>query len=110
MILRLWRASASPANPEGYPKHFRTNVAVELKSVDGFLGASLFRQDRPDRIEFIVLTRWASMDAVRAFAGDDTGKAVVEPGAVAALVEFDDRVQHFQLVDDVEPGSEPGDA
>lgn len=110
MILRLWRASASLANPEGYPKHFRTNVAVELKSVDGFLGASLFRQERPDGIEFLVLTRWASMDAVRAFAGDDTGKAVVEPGAVAALIEFDDRVQHFQLMEEVASDPKPGGA
>ncbi len=108
MILRLWRASASPTNPEGYLKHFRTNVAVELKSVDGFLGATLFRQNRPDAIEFLVLTCWASMDAVRAFAGDDTGKAVVEPGAVAVLIDYDDRVQHFQLVEEVKPDREPG--
>jgi hypothetical protein len=41
------------------------------------------------QIEFLVLTRWRSIDAFEAFAGGDIGGAVVEPGALAALVEFD---------------------
>jgi hypothetical protein len=41
------------------------------------------------------------MDAVRAFAGLDVDKAVVEPGAVAALVEFDRGVRHYEVVEDV---------
>ena len=103
MILRLWRARASLENRAAYPQHFHSNLAVELQSVDGFLGATLFQQERPDAIEFLVLTRWASMEAVRAFAGDDSGKAVVEPAAAAALLDYDDRVQHFHLVGEVEP-------
>ena len=101
MILREWRARASPDNADAYPRHFRRNVAVELKSVEGFRGATVYRQDRPDRIDFLVLTRWDSMDAIRAFAGDDIGKAVVEPGAVASLVDYDDRVQHYRLVEEI---------
>ena len=103
MIVRLWRARAARENPDGYLRHFRRNVSVELRSVPGFLGASVFKQERPDGIEFLVLTRWASMDAVRAVAGDDIGRAVVEPGAVAALIDYDDSVQHFQLVEELEP-------
>ena|SRR3712207_3384095 len=107
MILRLWHARASHENADAYPKHFQTNLAVELNSVEGFLGAALFRQDRPDAVEFLVLTRWASMDAVRAFAGDDSGRAVVGPAAAAALLDYDDRVQHFQLLAEVGPEGTP---
>jgi hypothetical protein len=49
-------------------------------------------------VEFLVLTRWASMDAIRAFAGDDVGRAVVEPDAIAALVSFDRTVRHYELL------------
>ena len=103
MILREWRGRASPGNPDAYPDHFRRNVARELRSVAGFLGASLFRQNRGDAVEYVVLTRWASMNAIRALAGEDVGKAVVEPGAIAALVDYDDRVQHYSLVQEVDP-------
>ena len=106
MILRTWRARAALSNPDGYTEHFRSNLAVELRAVDGFLGASLFRQERPDGIEFLVVTRWESMRAVRAFAGDDTGRAVVGPGAAAALTDFDDRVQHYELVEELSAARE----
>jgi heme-degrading monooxygenase HmoA len=76
-------------------------VLPELKRIEGFVGASLLRRDSPDGVEFLVLTRWASMDAIRAFAGDDVEKAVVEPDAVAALVSFDRTVEHFEVVDDL---------
>jgi heme-degrading monooxygenase HmoA len=101
MILRLWRARASRDNPDAYIEHFRRNLSVELKSVPGFRGASVYRQDRPDGVEFLVLSLWESADAIRAFAGDDIGRAVVEPGAIAALIDYDDRVQHFRLVEEI---------
>jgi hypothetical protein len=43
------------------------------------------------------------MDAIWAFAGDDVEKAVVEPGAVAALIDFDASVRHYEVVEDVQP-------
>jgi hypothetical protein len=47
-----------------------------------------------------VLTRWKSMDAIREFAGGEIDKAVVEPGAVAALIDFDAKVQHYEVIDE----------
>jgi heme-degrading monooxygenase HmoA len=101
VIIREWRGRAAKSNPDAYPKHFRSEVVPELREVPGFLGAHLSRQDLNEKIEFLVLTKWQSMDAIRAFAGDDVGKAVVEPGAVVALVDFDDRVQHYETLVDV---------
>jgi heme-degrading monooxygenase HmoA len=88
MIVREWRGRASPRNEDAYPKHFRENVVPELRKLAGFLGADLSRRQLGDQIEFLVVTRWQSMDAIRGFAGADTERAVVEPGAIAALVEL----------------------
>ena len=52
-------------------------------------------------MEFLVLTRWQSMEAIRAFAGAAVDKAVVEPGAVAALDDFDDTVRHYEVIEEV---------
>jgi heme-degrading monooxygenase HmoA len=101
MILREWRGRASPDNTEAYLKHFRTNVVSELRDVPGFLGAHLSSRQHGGLVEFLVLTRWESLDAIRAFAGDDITRAVVEPGAVAALVEYDSRVQHYDVLETV---------
>jgi len=100
MIIREWRGRAG-TDAEAYPRHFRSDVAPELRRIPGFLGAHLSRRRLNDDIEFVVLTKWSSMEAIRAFAGADVGKAVVEPAAVAALRSYDDRVQHYETIADV---------
>jgi heme-degrading monooxygenase HmoA len=65
------------------------------------LGAGLTKRRFDDKVEFLVLTRWRSMDSVRAFAGPNIEKAVVEPGAVAVLIEFDAEVRHYDVIEEV---------
>ncbi len=80
MILRDWRARARPAAPEADPEHFRTSVVPHLRGIAGFPGATLTRRPTEAGIAFTVLTRWRTMEAVRAFAGAEAEQAVVEPG------------------------------
>ncbi len=88
------------ARADAYPAHFRANVLPQLARVPGFLGACLGRRRLDDKIEFLVLTRWRSIDAIGGFAGSEIEEAVVEPGAIAALVDFDSRARHYEVVED----------
>jgi len=103
MIIREWRGRTSRDRAEAYPEHFRRIVLPELREIPGFLGATLSRRDKGGGIEYLVLTRWQSLDAIRAFAGDDVERAVVEPGAAAALTDFDNFVRHYEVVEDNKP-------
>jgi mannose-6-phosphate isomerase-like protein (cupin superfamily) len=96
MIARRWRGWAGDAaGAAAYTDHFTDAVRPVLEGTDGFVDASLERVAADDgRIEIVVVTRWASMDAIRAFAGDDVDAAVVEPDARAVLDGFDERVRH----------------
>jgi mannose-6-phosphate isomerase-like protein (cupin superfamily) len=101
MIARRWRGWADgPANADAYAAHFESAVRPRLEATDGFVDATLERVEG-DRgsIEIVVVTRWASMDAIRAFAGDDVEVAVVEPDARAVLADFDTHVRHVELRD-----------
>lgn len=102
MIVREWRGRADHGRESAYPMHFRTHVIPELRHISGFMGADLLQRRIDDGVEFTVITRWASMDAVSRFAGSDPAKAVVEPGAVQALRDFDDRVSHHDVLESVE--------
>jgi len=101
MIIREWRGRADPARADAYPKHFRERVVPELRGLPGFVGAHLTRREHDGKVEYLVLTRWRSIDAIRAFAGPEPSKAVVEPGAVAALSDYDPTVQHYEVVEEV---------
>lgn len=100
MIVRAWRGRAAATNAYAYVEHFRNAVLPELHRIDGFRGASLLRKDRGMEVEYVVLSRWASMEAIRAFAGNEVEKAVVEPQAVAALIDFDREVEHYLVVEE----------
>lgn len=101
MIIRSWKARTTSPLFGDYATHFRQNVLPELKAIDGFIGATLLRENLQNHVNVVVQTRWTSMDAVEAFAGSDVAKAVVEPQAIAALTDYDREVQHFDLVEEV---------
>jgi mannose-6-phosphate isomerase-like protein (cupin superfamily) len=101
MIARRWRGWADgPENADAYVAHFEGTVRPQLENTDGFVDAMLERiEDKSGRTEIVVVTRWASIDAVRTFAGDDVDTAVVEAEARAVLADFDTQVRHIELAD-----------
>jgi heme-degrading monooxygenase HmoA len=99
MVIREWRGRTSRVRSAEYPRHFRNSVVPDLRKVPGFLGALLSEQQQGDRVEFLVLTRWSSMDAIQAFAGCNPEKAVVEPGAISALTDYDQVVRHYEVLE-----------
>jgi heme-degrading monooxygenase HmoA len=100
MIIREWRGRAAPARADAYPLHFRSAVLPELRRIPGFLGAYLSQRRLADAVEFLVLTRWQSLAVIRTFTGDDLDKAIVEPAAVAALLDYDRTVQHYETIEE----------
>jgi heme-degrading monooxygenase HmoA len=101
MIIREWRGRALKSREGVYPEHFNHRVLPQLRDVPGFVGAHLCCRPKGDLIEFVVLTRWESFDAIRGFAGEQYEAAVVEPAAAAALTDFDPMVQHYEILTDV---------
>lgn len=102
MIARRWRGwAATPADADAYLEHFERSVRPGLETTGGFIDATVERVEQDGgRTEIVVVTRWESLDAVRAFAGDDVEAAVVEPEARAVLDDFDARVRHIELRDE----------
>ena len=95
MIARVWRGSAaSEVNADAYERHVRTRVLPALGAIAGYRGAQVLRRG----CEFLVITRWDSLEAVRRFAGDNPEVAVVEPEARAVLSEFDELVRHYEVL------------
>jgi len=99
VIARRWRAwTDDQANADAYAAHFEAAVRPRLEATDGFVDARLERfQDDGGRTEIVVVTRWRSLDAIRAFAGDDVDAAAVDPEARAVLAGYDTRVHHIEL-------------
>lgn len=98
MFLRLWRGSAVGTNADAYQRHVTGSVFPTLKDIPGHRGACLLRREAGGAVEFMAVTAWDDLDAIRAFAGDDPDVAVVEPAAHAVLSEHDSFVRNFEVV------------
>src|SRR5947207_15011886 len=98
MIAREWRAWAVPPNDALYERIFREAVLPHLREIPGCAGAHLLRRDVGGEVELVAVSYYESLEAVRAFAGDDIERAVVEPAARAALARCDERCRHYEIV------------
>ena len=98
MIARVWRGWASAADAQTYASHAIERVFPSMEAIQGYRGALLLRKDEASRVEFVVVTMWESLTAVRGFAGDQIDHAVIEPAALEVLAEFDTTVRHYDLV------------
>ena len=96
MITRLWRGWTSAADADAYERFLLDELFPSMRAIDGFIGADVLRRPEGDEEAFVTLTRFASLDAIRAFAGDDYERAVLEPRARELLSRHDELAQHFE--------------
>jgi heme-degrading monooxygenase HmoA len=98
MIVRTWSARATKAGAKAYNAHFENTLLPQLRQLSGFSGAYLLARDDDGLIELTAHTLWESLDAIRAFAGEDITAAVVEPEALAVLEHSDPKVVHRDVL------------
>jgi heme-degrading monooxygenase HmoA len=98
MISRQWRGVARTAQAQDYVEHLRTDTFPQLRKLPGFVDASILRRDVERGVEFLVVTHWQSLDAIRRFAGNDVESAVVPDEVQQMMIEYDRRVRHYEIV------------
>jgi heme-degrading monooxygenase HmoA len=98
MISRVWHGWTRRENADSYERMLRTTILPGIHRVAGYQGADLLRRDDGDEVEFVTITHFASMDAVRAFAGADYEIAVIHPEAEDLLTRYDARSAHYQTI------------
>ncbi len=101
MISRIWHGWTSRENADAYEALLRSEVFVGIarRAIKGYRGIHLLRRDISDGVEFVTIMWFDSLEAVRAFAGEDYEAAVVPPAARKLLSRFDDRSAHYEVIE-----------
>lgn len=94
VIVRTWSAYATDTGADSYRSYFQDTLLPSLREIPGFAGAYLLSRRDGESVELTAHTLWESLDAIRAFAGDDLTTAVVEPEALAFLQHSEPTVVH----------------
>lgn len=97
MIARHWRGWTTSGNADDYEAHLKQNVLPGLARLDGYRGGYVLREDSAGETEFVVINFFASLEAVKRFAGEDYTVAVFEPEAKALLSRIEPVARHYEV-------------
>jgi antibiotic biosynthesis monooxygenase (ABM) superfamily enzyme len=99
MIVRVWHGWTKPENAAAYENLLKTEVfkGIASKGIAGYQKIELARRDLGNEVEFITMMRFASLDDVKQFVGEDYEQAYVPPAARRLLVRFDGQAQHYEI-------------
>lgn len=100
MLARMWRGATSAADADAYLDYLRRTGLRGYAETPGNRGALVLRRVVGDRAEFVTLSFWESLDAVRGFStGEDVTRAVFYPADDRFLVARDRYAEHFEVAD-----------
>lgn len=99
MISRIWHGWTKIEDAAKYEAMLRADVLPGIHRIIGYNGAYLLRRNAANKeIEFVTITQFTDIDAVKTFAGSDYERAVIPPGAGKLLTHYDGRSAHYETV------------
>ncbi|MBD0280625.1 MAG: antibiotic biosynthesis monooxygenase [Thermoleophilaceae bacterium] len=104
MTARLWRGAVRRDDGDAYAEYIERTGVAGYRSTPGNRGVTMLRRDVDDRCEFLVLSLWDSIDAVKAFAGEDYETAMFYPEDERFLIERDEKSSHWDVATHVASG------
>lgn len=103
MIARLWRGAVRPERADAYAAYLDGTGVRDCRATAGNQGVLVLRHDGADRTEFVFISLWESIDAIRRFAGDDIEQARYYPEDRNFLLSLDPNVSHYQVSGSISP-------
>ena len=98
MIARTWKGTVRREDADDYAQYLRETGVAGYRSTPGNQGVWMLRRDAGAGTEYVMLTFWDDLDAVKAFAGEDYTTAVFYPADDRYLIDRDVTCDHYEVV------------
>jgi heme-degrading monooxygenase HmoA len=97
MISRHWTGLVKKGREDEYIAHLKNETFKKLYQIEGFVNASILKRELTEGTEFLIITKWNSLKAIREFAGEKYEEAVVPEMAQEMMIRFDKQVKHYEV-------------
>ena len=97
MIERHWKGLCKPEKALHYLEHLIEETFNQLELIVGYKGARLLKRNTAEGVEFLVITFWDSLQAIREFSGDDLTVAIVPTVVSEMMISYDKLAIHYEL-------------
>jgi len=98
MIARIWHGRTLTAKADEYERYLNASGVERMLKTDGNHGVEVLRKSDGPRTDFVVISYWESIDAVKRFAGKEFEKAVILDRDREFLIEVEPNVLHYEVV------------
>ena len=98
MIGRIWHGWAAKEDADAYETMLNADVLPGPDQIPGYRGAYVMRREVGDEVEFVTVTFFDDIAAVKQFAGEDYTKPIVQGLAQRLLRRADARATHYEIV------------
>ena len=103
MIARHWRGLPQADQTDNYTRYFLNETFPKLSKIPGFVRASILTRPVLAGTEFLIVSYWESLDAIKRFAGDDAELAVIPDAVRAMMIDYDIRAVHYDVIETYDP-------
>lgn len=107
MIARIWRGITLAEQADTYLAYLNENGLKGYATTPGNRGVTVLRRVQGEHCEIVLISLWDSMDAVRAFAGENPERSVYYPEEENYLLEMEPLVRHYEVAAHIAPASDP---
>ncbi len=97
MIARIWKGWTKVEDADEYEKLLREVVYPGLRTMAGYCGGYILRQNGEQETEFVTVNLFESLEAVKAFAGPDYETPVFEPETRRLLSRIEPIARHYDV-------------
>jgi len=98
MIARVWHGVTPASKGDAYMEYLEESGLKAYRSTPGNRGVYVLRRVEGGKADFVLISLWESMEAVRKFAGPDVERAVYYPRDRDFLLEFEPKVAHYEVL------------
>ena len=100
MIARIWKGKIKIEHLEEYTDFMQVRAIPDYSHVNGFIKLIFLKRTDTNYAYFDLITFWENMEVIKGFAGDDFEKAKYYPEDKNYLVDFPERVTHYEVFAD----------
>jgi heme-degrading monooxygenase HmoA len=97
MISRHWTGLVKKERANDYILHLQNDTFKKIKILPGFISANILQRELEDGIEFLIITTWENIEAIKQFAGENYQVAVVPQIAKEMMIRFDSEAKHYEI-------------
>jgi heme-degrading monooxygenase HmoA len=98
MIARIWHGLTPASKGDEYFEFLKRTGLKDYRSIAGNEGVYVLRRVRDGEAEFLLISLWDSLEAIKKFAGDEHEKARYYDQDKDYLLEFEPNVDHFEVL------------